>query len=537
MILRPYQQAAVSALMQFWRTSPKGIPLLVCPTGSGKSLIGAEICKIIHDKKPEYKGYIVSHSKEIISQNAKTISKHMSDFPVGIYSAGLGIKQFRKITCCNIQSVYKKDLPEAQYVCIDECHKISSDSGSMYQKFLNRLTTKNPDIKIFGLTATPFRSDSGSLVGELFSEVVYDISIPELIEDGYLAPIISLPSKNGPSLKGLRVSGCDFNQHDMQEVFDIKELVEKHVAEIIDAAKDRKHWLVFSSGVKHAKDLCEEFKAKGIEAEYVTGEMLAMERDQKLRRFKNGETRALVNCDILTTGFDFPGVDVIGIVRATKSIGLYVQIVGRGMRVSPDKNSCLLLDFGTNCERFGPIDCIQVGRKKDKDGKVEITKAPVKECQKCGTIIAIRYTICPNCGDILPKFVKDITIKPSDAPVLSQPELLEVDSTEYKIHKKDGSPDMLRINYLCGIRLVMEFLCFDHRGYAAQMARKKWCQLRSDAYLIPQTTIEAFNNTSQLKIPAEIEVIKQGKYYRVLRITKEKETEAPDEFLDKYNIG
>ena len=365
--LRSYQRDAIRSLYQAWKEDDNCVPLLVCPTGSGKSLIIAELVRALSEQRPTYTALIVSHRKEIIEQNAQAISE-LSGVQVGVYSAGLGRKEMRKITCANIQSIFRRELAEIKLLIIDECHLISGRDDSMYEKLINQLRSRNPKLKIVGLTATPYRLDRGSLIAEdsLFTDICYDISLIELIKDGYLTPLISKQSKIETDLTQVRLSGYDFNQGDLQLAYDVDPIIQAQVTEIIEQGQSRNHWLVFSSGVLHAQHLAEAFQHAGIVADYVTGEMLDMVRDLKLSRFKNGEIQCLVNCDILTTGFNFPAVDLIALIRATKSVGLYVQILGRGMRPAPNKKNCLVLDYGGNIKRHGPIDCIRVKSKTKK---------------------------------------------------------------------------------------------------------------------------------------------------------------------------
>lgn len=516
MQLRPYQTDAVNALWDFWKQNSTGHPLIVAPTGSGKSLFIAEICRRVHQAKPDYKILILCHRKEIVKQNADKVML-LTGMPCGIYSASLGIKRFRTITCGQIQSLYKKTLEQFQLIIIDECHLLSNNSDSMYRKLLD----KQSSAKVIGLTATPYRMDQGSLIaeGSLFTDICYDISIPQLIADGYLSPITS---KSGQAIntEGVTRSGADFKQSELAER--VLNLEDQHASEIIKSAAVRKHWLIFCVGIDHAKSVTTALRNRNICAEYITGEMLSMQRDQIIARFQRGECRALVNVDVLTTGFDFPGIDLIAIIRPTQSIGLYVQMVGRGMRIAEGKANCLLLDFGNNIQRHGPIDCIKVKAKGKRD-KIELEMLPLKECRKCGVTIGASYRTCPECGEMLTRLEKKAE---AVAEVLSANELWSVTNTHYKIHVKNEIR-MLQITYSAGLRSVSELLCFNHKGYAADMARRKWIKLGGKS-LIGDTDV-AFAYTGELTIPAEIEVARDGKYYKLLRITKVK--------VDDWQVG
>lgn len=512
MILRPYQQEAINALMEYWRETPAGIPLIVAPTGAGKSILLSEICRLALKKRPEFRIFVVTHRKELIEQNAKEIYELLK-IPIGIYSAGLGQKKIRSVTCAGIQSIYKKDV-EADLVIIDEAHLISSDADSMYQKFIE--TTRSA--KFCGLTATPYRMDQGSLVGTFFTDIVFDIPVRRLIDEGYLCQMISKP-RGKLDFSNVERSGFDYKQSALEEK--MSPLVAEHCAEILEQAKDRKSILIFCSGVKHAKDVAERMQALGEKAEYVTGDTLPMLRDQIIRRFKNGQTRTLCNCDILTTGFNYPALESIVLLRATRSTGLYVQIAGRGMRCAEGKQNCLVLDFGGNVARHGPLDCIEV-KKKAKGEKVQIGKAPTKECPACGAVWSIKVIEC-TCGHIFSK-ASCVAPKATTAPIISEPEILEVDSFHRKIHRKEGSPEILRIDYMCGIRTISEYLCLEHPGYAQVKAREKWKMLGGKpTYSCAEALLQP------LEVPARIEVVKEGKWDRVRKILEFRKPE-PDYF-------
>lgn len=520
-IPRPYQLEAHKALLKYWCKYPKGVPLLVCPTGGGKSFQIALLVQEVLEKKPHYKIFVVTHRKELIEQNSREIYELLK-IPIGIYSAGLQQKTIRSVTCAGVQSLFKKQV-HADLVIVDEAHLIGPNDESMYQKLISNFEKANPMVKFCGLTATPYRMSQGSLIGSFFTDIAYDIHVRDLIDQGYLCNLISMP-KGDLNFDDVSRSGYDYNQGELETK--MKPLVEHHCKEILEAAKDRKSILIFCSGIEHAKDVALCMQALGEKAEYITGEMLNMERDLKIERFKNGTTRILANCEILTTGFNFPALECIVFLRATRSTGLYVQIVGRGMRTWQGKRNCLVLDFGSNIERHGPIDCIEVKIKKGQE-KAQIKKGATKECPCCGAVHGIRSLEC-SCGYLFP-IASTIELKASEAPIISKSEILEVDSVIRKIHRKEGKPDSLRIDYQCGLRTISDFLCFQHGGYATQKAQQKWKMLTEGQHLA-RLCHQALSYP--MKQPSKIEVIKDGKYYRVIKVLefKQKEPDLYEEF-------
>lgn len=517
--LRPYQKEAITALWQSYVQYPHGKPLIVVPTGAGKSLIISEACRVILKAKPRFRIFIVSHRKEIISQNAKEIYE-LLNIPVGIYSAGLGSKTIHRITCANIQSIWKKDV-EADVVIIDEAHLLSPKADSMYQKFLSKLR----NAKVFGLTATPMRLDQGSLVGEgtLFTDICYNTSLAGLIADGFLSPLISKRSESQVDFSNIRKSGYDYNQGELESL--MFPLAAKHAEEIKARTGDRKHVLVFCSGVKHAEEM-----ARALGGDFVTGEMLPLERDRMLRNFSEGRTRYLCNCEVLTTGYNFPGIDCIVLLRATQSAALYIQAVGRGSRTAEGKANTLVLDFGGNISRHGPIDLIEIKDRKKK--KMGLKVMPHKTCSCCGAVVAIRTTICPSCETPFPAASCKLEEKPEERDIMSGPQVFEVADHAIRVHKKGGKPPSLRLQYTSGSDEVSEFLCFEHGGFASHMAEKKWF-FYGGVKPAPRTTEEAFKRQSELITPAKLEVIKQGKYYRVVKIAEVKQRQSIEEELEQ----
>lgn len=516
MQLYPYQIDCINALWSYWKEKPYGSPLLVCPTGSGKSFICASIIQKITIGYPKFKFLVVSHTKEIIKQNSKEFIA-LTNEPVGIYSAGLNSKTIRRITFGNIQSIYKKgnDL-QVDILIVDEAHLISQKTSSMYQKFIDKLKTKNSKLRIVGLTATPMRMDQGSLIaeGSTFTDIAYDISVRRLIDEGFLCPVISM-QKEAVDLTGVKTSGYDYNQTDLELAFNKEKLIEIQCKDIIKAAKDRKHWLIFCTGIDHSKAVAEELIKQGIVADHVNGEMINLERDLKIRNFENGKIQALCNVGILTTGFNFRGIDLIVILRSTKSASLYIQSVGRGTRTFPNKLNCMVLDYGGCIERHGPIDLITIRAKKDKKGEVIVQ--PHKSCPMCGCVVAIRTLICPACEYPFPDPVKELSLKPSTAAILSEVEELLVTDIVMKRHRKTDKPDSFKIEYRCGLKNFSDYLCFEHGGFATQQAAKKWWQ-RGGAVPSPKTVTEAIERSDELAPVESIRVIKRKQFHEILSV-------------------
>ena len=295
-------------------------------------------------------------------------------------------------------------------------------------------------------------------------------------------------------------------------------MTEKAVTEIIEYGKDRDAWLIFCVSVAHAEQVRELLLYEGIEAECITGSTAKDDRARILADYKAGKIKALTSQGVLTTGFDAPLTDLIVLLRATKSPGLYVQILGRGLRISPDtgKTDCLVLDYGGNVERHGTIDRITTDHIKAGKRKGE---APVKECPSCFEIIFAGLRVCPACEYEFPEREKHVAEASSAALLAAQvvPEWMDVDELYYDLHEKNGKPPSLQVTYRVGLDNVKEWVCFEHGGYARQKA-VMWWLARFGNEPVPELTIEAHQRITgqgDVKEPCRINVLQDGRWQRI----------------------
>ncbi len=516
--LRSYQRDAVNGIWDYWEHT-KGNPLVVAPTGSGKSIMIGTFIRETCEAYPDVKIVMATHVKELIAQNYTALLSVWPGANAGIYSAGLGHRNAsQQITYCGIQSIHHKSqiLGHVDLLIVDEAHLIPRKSETMYGRFIEKLRETNPKMKVVGFTATPYRLDSGRLdegEGRVFDGVAYNISIPLLIEEGYLAPLSSKDTKTKLKVAGVKRRGGDFVESELQAAVDIDEVNAGAVEEIIARGKERKSWLIFCAGIDHATHVCEELKARGINADTVSGVLKREDRDRIIADFKAGRIRALTNCNILTTGFDHPELDLIGMMRPTLSTGLYVQMLGRGMRPMPDKENCLVLDFAGNVVRHGPVDLISdaVSQKKATDGE---GVPPVKVCPVCAAILYAGIHQCPECGHKFPAAEEtELEIKASTAPVMAadiEPEWVKVQKWTFEVHAKHGrtgvkqmtSPSVtMRVSYTtAAYSIFSEWICFEHKGFALRKAQKWWIA-RGGQLPIPKTIAEGIKRKPELTMP------------------------------------
>lgn len=516
MKLRTYQSEAVQSIYD-WFSKGKDAPLIVTPTGSGKSVILAEFIRRACTQFPDTHILVLTHVKELVRQDAKAIKRIWPHASVGIYSAGLNKRQIKPITVASIQSIYNKETFHGRFdlIIIDEAHLIPKNSSGMYRKLLDACIEKNPDTKLIGLTATPYRLDSGLLhEGDkrLFDGISYEANVADLIEQGYLC---RLTARHGADvdLEGIHVTGGEFNAGELGERMSALHLVEHHADLIVQRCADRSAWLIFCVTVDHAAMISAALKRRGIEASYVSGDMPNSERDAKIEAFTTGQLRALVNCSILTTGFDHPAIDAVVMLRPTLSPGLYVQMVGRGLRLHESKQDCLVLDFGGNVRRHGFIDQVEPPKKKRKKG--DFQNAPAKECKVCHLMVPIMTRVCPDCKTVFEIADRESETVHHEGAILStelKPAIMNVDRVNYVSHMTRSGVPCLRVDYYCGLKRISEYVLLEHDGFARTKAFRWWSARRGYRITVPATVDEALGMTEMLDKPSQLIVSFATKY-------------------------
>lgn len=516
--LRPYQSAAIQGIYNYFHDAT-GNPLVIIPTAGGKSLVMATFVEGVLKAYPDQRILIVTHVRELIEQNYQELKRLWPTAPAGIYSAGLKQRDIKaRILFAGIQSIHKRvyDVQQCDLVLIDEAHLIPRSSNTMYRRFLADLLRLNPLMKVIGLTATPYRLDSGLLhegPDAIFTDIAYEVSVRELIDDGYLSPLVSKRMTTQIDLTGVGTRAGEFISKDLEAAVDQDSITQAAVGEIVAYGQDRQSWLVFCSGVDHAYHVRDAIRARGVSCETIVGDTPSEQREALIRDFKAGRIRCLTNANVLTTGFNAPGVDLIAMLRPTKSAGLYVQIVGRGCRLAPGKTDCLVLDFAGNIARHGPIDAIKPKRPQGGEDGV----APTKTCPDCASIVHASVRQCPDCGHVFPAPQLKIDAQASQLDILStgKPQWLPVTRVSYARHDKPGRPPSLRVDYWSGLTHHSEWVCIEHAGYPRQKAASWWAN-RAPGLPLPQRVDEAVACASRLRCPSEIAVRPSGRYTQVV---------------------
>jgi DNA repair protein RadD len=524
--LRPYQRAAIDAVYG-WMDENAGNPLLVLPTASGKSLVIATLIKEAVEAFPDTRILVLAHVRELLVQNFQELIGYWPDAPAGIYSAGLSRRDLKsQVTFAGIQSIHKHaySLQRVDLVIVDESHLIPRASNTTYRRFLQELLQINPYLKVIGATATPYRLDSGLLhKGDdaMFSDIAYEAKIIDLIKDGYLCRPESLPAKAQIDTTNVGTRGGEFISGQLEAAAADPATVEAVANEIANSAPGRKGALVFGVGIEHCRMLSGALTARSLSSACIFGDTPNTERDRLINAFKRQEIWSLCSVGTLTTGFNARHVDLIACVRPTKSLGLWIQIVGRGFRTFPGKESFLVLDHGGNIDRHGTIDkpIVKERNSKGTDDQ-EPGGAPTKRCHVCNVSSPISATECRECGSPFVTIGSLVSTKASPLEILSSykaPEWIDVTSVTYRRHSKPGKPDSMCVTYHCGLMQYREWVCPAHGG--ARYKAATWWSKRAPCVAVPNDADEALKNAHVLKKPTRILVRPNGKFFEIVGVS------------------
>lgn len=405
--LRSYQSDAVTATLKHFRKTNESA-VIVLPTGSGKSLVIAELARLANGKI-----LVLTHVKELVEQNHQKYESY--GLEAGIYSAGLKQKNTNlQITFASIQSAARNltDFSEKYtLIIIDECHRVNidkknEDSSNQYQQVINQVRTSNPDVKLLGLTATPYRLGMGWIYRKHyrgiirseeprpFEQCIYELPLRYLIKQQYLTEpkLVDATIEHYDFSSLQENSSGEYRQSDINQLLDKNHRVTQGIIEqVIELAQQRIGVMIFAATVEHAEEILSYLPSS--ESALVIGATENKVRDQLIQQFKQQKIKFLVNVSVLTTGFDAPHVDMIAILRPTQSVSLYQQIIGRGLRLSPDKKDCLVIDYtGNDFDLYQP----EVGEKKP-NSQSQPVQVMCPSCDHPNTF----WGICDDDGDLV----------------------------------------------------------------------------------------------------------------------------------------
>ena len=556
MKLRYYQEEAIDAALHWFKTQDTH-PLIVLPTGAGKTVVFANLIKQLFEREPDCRVLILAHRQELVSQADDKLKKVWSCAPSGIVAAGLNKFEVdaRIVVASRDTLATPKRLASSghfDYIIVDEAHHVSPDHKTRYRQIFEHFTLEQwTEPKILGVTATPFRMGQGFIYGlddHFFSGVAYKVGIPEMIKQGYLCRLsafqVADDSVIDASTARVKFKGGDYRESDIAKLAMEDKTMLAIINDWIDKAysKGRLSSVFFCITVDHANKMCMYLQQAGIEAAVVTGETPQAEREDILERFEDGKINALCNVAVLTEGWDAPRTDCIALLRPTKSLGLYIQICGRGMRTWGDKKDCMLLDYGENMQRHGCIDTA----KPPVPEKEESKTPKIWICDECVGVNDNDVYTCVECGaDRVKQMVSAQQLlidemEEKDAATSTQAAVGSVlsDELEDPAEKLEKIKD---IDYVTAEKKVSksgnEYLnvmfsspgdywpqnmpiMLGMKGKAGMMAEKKWRaltkQYRCPAdidWAVHQVNVQ--NNMNHIK---QITVRKEGKYWNVVSV-------------------
>ncbi|WP_168015873.1 DEAD/DEAH box helicase [Halomonas salinarum] len=575
--LRPYQHEAVARTVAHFRASDDPA-VVVLPTGSGKSLVIAELARIARGRV-----LVLAHVRELVEQNhAKYEAYGLS---ADIFSAGLKRKETgRQVVFGSVQSVIN-DLEtfsagDFTLVVIDECHRVSLSEDASYRRVIGALNDANPRLKVLGLTATPYRLGQGFIYHRhhhgmvrgdedcFFKDCVFEQPLRLMVRQGYL----SEPKRIDVAIEGYDFSalvpsvGGSFSDQALNEVVKGARATPGIVADVMARAEDRTGVMLFCSTVAHAEEVTGMLPAA--ETALITGTTASDERERLIGAFKAGALKYLVNVSVLTTGFDAPHVDLIAILRPTESVSLYQQIIGRGLRLAPGKQDCLILDYAGNpWDLYAPevaaprpagdtepvqVECPQCGHanlfwgRMDGElviehfgrrcqGLVERASAPpastestsatpameqcdfrfrFKICDQCGGENDIAARACGHCGERL----VDPDDKLREALKLRDARVLRVSGMQLEAARNGRGLERLKISYFDedGTSLAEWFALETpaqryafHQAFLARHLRAPGTDWR------PTSIQEVLEGEARLKAPDFVVGRKVGRFWQV----------------------
>ena len=515
LILRPYQIEALAAIMADLGEGPA--VLLQAPTGSGKTIIFAEVIRRWLELHPEGRATVVAHRQELITQARDKIVKVWPEGArrIGLACASLGAVDVRPpVVIGSVQTLARRRLMESEHqlLIIDEAHHVPGDhSGGQYHGLIGDLLEKNPGLRVLGVTATPFRLGhgyiygSGAREGNIFPKLNFRIGLARLMAEGYLAPFRAREGQAlGAELGRVKIVRGEYDQRQLNDLLLRRVHIESAVAAYEKYGEGRSKVLVFAVSIEHAKKLAEAFNRAGHRAAAVHSRMSG--RAEILADFEAGGLKVLVNIGVLTEGWDSPAVDLILLCRPTRSAALFVQMIGRASRPHPGKKDFLVLDLAENFRTHGdpaePRVVVPAGGGP----------APWKSCPNCRALLAASRMSCPDCGHKWEVVLVDV----SQAPALAK---VKLKNFADRILGWSGD---IRLSPLGRRMLVLSLRCeqagdvekwLDLEGNSSRLeqsqARALWAGL-SGGRKPPDTLDEAVGRLEELNIPEAVTVINRS---------------------------
>ena len=553
MKLRDYQREAIDATYKFWREHD-GNPVIVLPTGCGKTIIFAALIKELDEEMHGLRVLILAHRQELLAQAEDKLLAVYPEADIGLYCAGIGRKELdQNITIASRDSIHSKiaELGKIDLLIIDEAHRINNKEEGRYRKIITELQKENGDIGVLGVTATPFRAQKSDgnpyIYGEnrIFSAPSFERNIKWFIDAGHLCNMSAPRTKVEIDTTNIRTVAGDFNQGQLATAAEAEVEACCHDMAYQLKISERRSSVVFCASVLHAEMVAEAmFNQHGLRSGIVHGKLKREDRDRVLADLESGAIDVLANVGVLTEGWDAPHVDCISLMRPTKSLGLFLQMIGRGTRTFPGKEYCLVLDYGGCLDRFGPIDVARpTERKPEKRTKdcpqcAEINSFFARKCSNCGfqfeepVMKECGYCETPNppaavkciaCGEVFPRNLESKSSKRSLLSTQRDLRWMDVESIRMEVGSSNKTGrDYVRIRFSCGpFNEFSTVMCLGYPGYAGEKASRLAIKFVSHVEPTdsPEQWVQSWKNLpKELRhIPSAIEVDFNSKWNDIVR--------------------
>ena len=549
--LRDYQKKAVDEVFNYICNN-NGNPVVIAPTGSGKSILIAEIIRKSLKWWPGTRILMLTHQKELIEQDMDKLKKIAPELDMGVYSASLKSKDAsHDVTFASIQSICKNKEDKFNVVLVDECHLINNNESGNYRSYLGML-----NCRVIGFTATPYRLGQGMIVGEdtIFDHYIETISILEMQKKGYLSRLSSKTTSVTLDVAGVSKLNGEFKQGELDKkvnTLDNNEAIVNELANYI-TMQGVKHMIVFCTSVEHAYSIKSLMNQKEIPTVCVEGAMDKATREKAIEEFTSGKALCATNVNVLSIGFDYPDIDCVVMLRPTLSTALYVQQAGRGLRTAPNKDRCLLLDFAGNVRRHGPIGMLS-SIPKDKTKSEGTGIPPMKTCPECLELLLASTRVCPTCGHEFPVHSKEFRLFLGD--VNGDEETAHIVTAWTWIQKLSKKGQLMWVvTYSTqiissddGESLVKEYLVIDENAspFARNKAYMRMRELSSILDLNPSDftredkTIDFIEWGKRIALqckPAAIVTVKDGDFTRIVSTFSNEEIEREMKLVAEENM-
>jgi DNA repair protein RadD len=415
--LRDYQQQIVADCRTAFREGERKV-LVQLATGGGKTVLGSFM---VHGSSNRGRTcWWLVHRRELIRQASATF--YDMGIPHGIIAGGHASDPLARVQVASIQTIARRldRLPPPDMIVFDETHHIGAAQWTeVFERF--------PDAYVLGLTATPWRLDGRGL-GNWYGRMVQGPAVSDLIERKSLSTY-RLFAPSHPDMTGVESQAGDFKQRQLSTVMD-KPSITGDAVQHYQQLCAGKRAVAFGVSIEHSQHIAEQFRANGIPAEHVDGQMDHGARDHAVARFVRGETLVLCNADLFGEGFDVPAIEAAILLRPTQSLSLYLQQVGRALRPAPGKAHAIILDHAGNSLRHGLPDDERDWSLEDRQKKkrAAVSESPVRQCLKCFRVYRPAKQ-CPGCGDVPAVQAREIEQRDGS--------LVEVEAAQAKQRRKE----------------------------------------------------------------------------------------------------